>query len=61
VLPDQIGVVAIATALACALKFALAPYFGAAGILWGTAAAAFPVVIPASAWRIWRWAGPNQV
>jgi hypothetical protein len=61
VLRYQIGVVAIATALAFALNFALAPYFGVAGILSGAAAAAFLVVIPASAWRIWRWATPNQV
>jgi hypothetical protein len=47
VLRYQIGVVAIATALAFALNFARAPYFGVAGVLSGTAAAAFLVVIPA--------------
>jgi O-antigen/teichoic acid export membrane protein len=51
----QIAIVSIATALALALKFALAPYFGVAGILWGTTAAVFLIVIPASVWRIRRW------
>jgi O-antigen/teichoic acid export membrane protein len=56
VLRYQIAIVSIATGLALALKFALAPYFGVAGILWGTTVAIFLIVIPASVWRIWRWA-----
>jgi O-antigen/teichoic acid export membrane protein len=56
VLRYQIAVVSIATALALALKFAWAPHFGVAGILWGTTASAWLVLIPASLWRIWRWA-----
>jgi O-antigen/teichoic acid export membrane protein len=56
VLRYQIAVVSIATALALALKLALAPYFGVAGILWGTTAAVFLIVIPASVWRIRQWA-----
>jgi len=56
VLHYQIAMVSVAAALALALKFALAPYFGVAGILWGTSTAIFLIVIPASVWRIWRWA-----
>jgi O-antigen/teichoic acid export membrane protein len=56
VLRFQIAVVSVATALAFALKFVLAPYFGVAGILWGTTATMLLIVIPASLWRIWRWA-----
>ena len=52
----QIAVFSLATALAFALKFALAPHFGVAGILWGTTTVVFLIVIPASIWRIWRWA-----
>jgi O-antigen/teichoic acid export membrane protein len=52
----QVAVVAFATALALALKFALAPHFGVAGILWGTSTTVFLIVIPASIWRILRWA-----
>jgi O-antigen/teichoic acid export membrane protein len=52
----QVVVISIATALALALKFALAPNFGVAGILWATSAVVFLVVIPANVWRIWRWA-----
>jgi O-antigen/teichoic acid export membrane protein len=56
VLRYQIAVFSIATALAFVLKFALAPYFGVSGILWGTSTVVFLIVIPASIWRIWRWA-----
>lgn len=56
VLRYQIAVFSVATVLAFALKFALAPYLGVAGILWGTSTTVFLIVIPASIWRIWRWA-----
>jgi O-antigen/teichoic acid export membrane protein len=56
ILRYQIAVFSVATALAFVLKFALAPYFGVAGILWGTTTTVFLIVIPASVWRIWRWA-----
>jgi O-antigen/teichoic acid export membrane protein len=56
ILRFQIAVFSVATALALALKFALAPYFGVAGILWGTTTPVLLIVIPASIWRIWRWA-----
>jgi O-antigen/teichoic acid export membrane protein len=56
VLRYQIAVFSVATLLAFALKFALAPYFGVAGILWGTTTTVLLIVIPASIWRIWRWA-----
>jgi O-antigen/teichoic acid export membrane protein len=56
VLRYQIAVFSAATLLAFALKFAFAPYFGVAGILWGTTATVFLIVIPASIWRIWQWA-----
>ena len=56
ILRYQIAMVSVATALALALKFTLAPYFGVAGILWSTTVTIFVVVIPASIWRIWRWA-----
>jgi O-antigen/teichoic acid export membrane protein len=56
VLRYQIAVLSVATAVAFGLKFALAPYFGVAGILWGTTAVIILIVIPASVWRIWRWA-----
>ena len=56
VLRYQIAVFSVATLLALALKFVLAPYFGVAGILWGTSTTVFLVVIPASIWRILRWA-----
>jgi O-antigen/teichoic acid export membrane protein len=52
----QAVIISIATALALALKFALAPYFGVAGILWATSTVVFLIVIPANVWRIWRWA-----
>jgi len=52
----QIAVFSFAAALAFALKFALAPHFGVAGILWGTTTVVYLIVIPASIWRIWRWA-----
>jgi O-antigen/teichoic acid export membrane protein len=52
----QVVVISIATALALAMKFALAPYFGVAGILWATTTVVFLIVIPANIWRIWRWA-----
>lgn len=56
ILRYQIAIFSVATALAFALKFALAPYFGVAGILWGTTTTVLLIVIPASIWRIWRWA-----
>lgn len=56
VLRFQIVVFSIATALAFALKFALAPYLGVAGILWATTTVVFLIVIPASVWRLFRWA-----
>ena len=56
VLRYQIAVFSVATVLAFALKFALAPYFGVAGILWGTTIVVSFIVIPASIWRIWQWA-----
>ena len=52
----QIGVFSVATLIAFALKFALAPYLGVAGILWGTSIAVLLIVVPASIWRIYRWA-----
>jgi len=56
VLHYQIAVISIATLVALTLKFALAPYFGVAGILWGTSTAVLLIVVPAAIWRIWRWA-----
>lgn len=52
----QIAVTAIATLVAWALKFALAPWLGVAGILWGTSVTALLIGIPAGIWRIYRWA-----
>jgi O-antigen/teichoic acid export membrane protein len=52
----QIGVFSIATLLALALKLALAPYLGVAGILWGTTITVLLIGIPAGLWRIARWA-----
>ncbi len=52
----QIGVYSVVTLIAFALKFALAPYLGVAGILWGTSIAFVLVALPASIWRIYRWA-----
>jgi len=52
----QIGALAVMTTLALALKFALAPYLGVAGILWGTSIAVVVIAVPASIWRIYRWA-----
>jgi O-antigen/teichoic acid export membrane protein len=52
----QIGMSLAGTLLAFALKFALAPYLGVAGILWGTTIAVLVIVVPASVWRIYRWA-----
>lgn len=56
ILRFQIVVFSVATVLAFALKFALAPHFGVAGILWSTTTTVFLIVIPASLWRIWQWA-----
>jgi O-antigen/teichoic acid export membrane protein len=51
----QIAVFGVATLIALALKFALAPTYGISGILMATAVT-FPVVIlPAIAWRIGLW------
>lgn len=52
----QIVVFSIATLTALGLKFALAPMFGVAGILWGTSIAVGLIATPASLWRIYRWA-----
>ena len=52
----QIVVSSVATLLAFALKFALAPYLGVAGILWGTSIAVLLIGVPAFVWRIYRWA-----
>ena len=56
ILRFQIAVYSVATVLAFALKFALAPYLGVAGILWGTTAVTLVIGVPALIWRIWRWA-----
>ena len=57
VLRYQIVIVSVTTGLRrIALKFALAHYFGVAGILWGTTATILLILIPACLWRIWRWA-----
>lgn len=52
----QIGVCSVATLTAFVLKFALAPVLGVAGILWGTSISVVLIVVPASIWRIYRWA-----
>jgi O-antigen/teichoic acid export membrane protein len=56
ILRYQIAVCSVVTLVAFALKFALAPYLGVAGILWGTSAAVLVIGIPAFIWRILRWA-----
>jgi len=56
ILRYQIAVCTVVTLVAFALKFALAPYLGVAGILWGTSAAVLVIGIPALIWRILRWA-----
>ncbi|MGA7566631.1 MAG: hypothetical protein WBW53_11290 [Terriglobales bacterium] len=56
ILRYQIVMFSVATVLAFALKFALAPHFGVAGILCGTTTTILLIVIPASIWRVWRWA-----
>lgn len=52
----QIVVTSAAILLALALKFTLAPFLGVTGILWGTSIVVFLICIPASIWRIYRWA-----
>jgi hypothetical protein len=52
----QIGACSVATLTAFVLKFALAPVLGVAGILWGTSISVVLIVVPASIWRIYRWA-----
>jgi O-antigen/teichoic acid export membrane protein len=52
----QIGAFALVTLLAFSLKFALAPYLGVGGILWGTSISILVIAVPASIWRIYRWA-----
>jgi O-antigen/teichoic acid export membrane protein len=52
----QIAACSLATLLAFGLKIVMAPYLGAAGILWGTTATAFLIYLPAGLWRISRWA-----
>ncbi len=56
----QTIVFAAATSVALALKFALAPVFGVAGILWGTSITALLIIFPASVWRIYRWADDSS-
>jgi O-antigen/teichoic acid export membrane protein len=56
----QIVVFSAATLVAFALKFALAPSLGVAGILWGTSIAVLLIVLPASVWRIYRWANQSR-
>jgi O-antigen/teichoic acid export membrane protein len=52
----QIAMSLATTVLAFGLKFLLARYLGVAGILWGTAIAVLVIAIPATVWRIYRWA-----
>ena len=52
----QIGVFTVTTLLAFALKFTLISSLGVAGILWGTSIAVVVIAVPASIWRIYRWA-----
>jgi O-antigen/teichoic acid export membrane protein len=59
ILRYQIAIFSTATALAWVLKFALAPRLGVAGILWGTTISLFLIIIPASLWRIGRWAATS--
>jgi O-antigen/teichoic acid export membrane protein len=59
ILRYQIAIFSAATALAWVLKFVLAPRLGVAGILWGTTMVLFLIVIPASLWRIGRWAATS--
>lgn len=56
VLRYQVAMFATATLLAFVLKVALAPYLGVAGILWGTTTTVLLIAVPASLWRIRRWA-----
>jgi O-antigen/teichoic acid export membrane protein len=56
ILRYQIAMFSAATASAWVLKFVLAPRLGVAGILWGTTMVVFLIIIPASLWRIGRWA-----
>jgi O-antigen/teichoic acid export membrane protein len=56
ILRYQTAIFAAAAALALLLKFVLAPSLGVAGILWATTMVIFLIVIPASLWRIWKWA-----
>jgi O-antigen/teichoic acid export membrane protein len=59
ILRYQIAIFSAATALAWVLKLELAPRLGVAGILWGTTMVIFLIVIPASLWRIGRWAATS--
>jgi len=60
ILRFQIAIFSAATASALVLKFVLAPRFGVAGILWGTTIVIFLIAIPASLWRIGRWAATSR-
>jgi len=60
ILRYQIAMFSAATTLAWALKFALAPRLGVAGILWGTTMVVFLLIIPASLWRIGRWTATSN-
>jgi O-antigen/teichoic acid export membrane protein len=52
----EIGISAVATVVALAMKLPLGRYLGVAGILWATSIAVFVIGTPASIWRIYRWA-----
>lgn len=57
----QTVVFAVALAVAFALKFALAGSMGPAGILWGTTISVLLIILPATLWRIRRWARASKV
>ena len=52
----QIVVYSTATLLAFVLKFTLAPDLGVAGILWASNLTVLLIALPATLWRISRWA-----
>jgi O-antigen/teichoic acid export membrane protein len=52
----QIGMSLVTTAVAFGLKFVLAATWGASGILWATTFSVAAIAVPASSWRIYRWA-----
>jgi O-antigen/teichoic acid export membrane protein len=57
----QIVMSLIATSIAFGLKFVLARYLGVGGILWATTFAILLIGIPASIWRIYRWAADSAI